>query len=221
MNTQDNSDIRDQVELTDPTKMYNIKGKDGQTIQYEKASGRELFNHYRHNMTSYDQVLDDVRSNQGHVTGRQEKKAAVGAAEQILELYRDEHVKVIQDSQKKGNVLKSLMQKAGVGTAAALSNLLDNWSTKIKEIAQLENSQRSLQLWNDTYRVHQKLVLQVLIKEDVSQEVLDKVKAIYSTRSVNKAIDMGTNLLDLEKSEILKLIKTAVRYANLKLGETE
>ncbi|NJL20975.1 MAG: hypothetical protein HC895_09370 [Leptolyngbyaceae cyanobacterium SM1_3_5] len=194
---------------------YQIRDESGQLVDYEQAKGRQLFDHYRHNMTNYDQVLDEIRAKQGHITGRQEKKASVGAAEQVLEKYRDEHVKVIQDSQKKGQILKNLMQKAGVGTASALASLLDTWSNKIKEIGHLENSQRTLQSWNDTYRVQRELVRELLRQEGVSEEVINKVNAVYKTRSVNKAVELAENFFDLEKSEILKLVKSAIRYTKV------
>lgn len=205
-------DIRDRVELTDLTQLYQIKDGNGRVVDFEEASGREIFNHYRHNMTNYDEVLDEIRAEEGRVTGRQEKKAAVGAAEQVLEKYRDEHVKVIQDSQKKGQILKRLMQKVGVATASALATKLDDWSEKIKKISSLESSQSSLRVWNDTYRVQRELVKLLLIQEGVSLETLDRVNTIYGTRSVNKATDIGSNLLNLEKSEILKLLKSAIKY---------
>jgi hypothetical protein len=208
-------DIRNRVRLTNPEQLYQIQDESGQVIEFEQADGRALFNHYRHNMTNYDQVLDDIRTEQGHVTGRQEKKAAVGAAERVVEIYRNEHIKVIQDSQKKGQVLKTLMQKAGVGTASALVTFLDSCSNKIKEISKLENSQRTLQSWNDTYRVQRELAKQVLRKHEVSEDVIQQINTIYSTRSVNKAVEMATDLLCLEKSEVLKLVKTAVRYTKL------
>ncbi|MGB6013915.1 MAG: hypothetical protein WBG32_04225, partial [Nodosilinea sp.] len=161
-------------------------------------------------------VLDDIRAEQeGNITGRQEKQVAVGAAEKILEEYRNEHVKVIQDSQKKGHILKSLFQKAGVSTASALSQLLDSWSEKIKEIGHLESSQRSLQTWNDTYRVQRELVKALLKQENVSEDIRAKVNAIYGTRSTRKAITLGTNLLNLEESELLNLVKAAIRYTKV------
>lgn len=216
----DSDNIRERVKLTNAEQLYQIKDENGQLIDFEQANGRQLFNHYRHNMTNYDQVLNGVRAEQGHVTGKQEKKAAVGAAEQVLKKYRDEHVKVIKDSQKKGQLLKNLMQKAGVGTASALSNFLDSWSDKIRDIANLENSQRTLQSWNDTYRVQREIVKKLLVSEGISEEVIAKVNAIYSTRSVNKAVEIGSDLFNLEKSEILKFIKSAVRYTKLEPGET-
>jgi hypothetical protein len=215
MNNPDESNPRNKIELTKPEELYQIKDETGQIVDYDRANGRILFNHYRHNMTNYDDVLDRIRQEQGYVRGKQEKEAVMGAAEQILKQYRDEHIKVIQDSQKKGTALKMLFAKARVSTASALANLLDDWSHKIREIGKLENSQRSLQVWNDTYRVQRELVKQLLIREQISPEVIQQINAIYSTRSVNKAIEKGCDLFDLEKSEILKLVKSAIKYAKL------
>lgn len=215
MDKYENSDPRDKIELTNPENLYQIKDTNGQIIDYEEANGRELFNHYRHNMTNYDDVLDEIRQKQGHVKGYQQKKAVIGAAEQVLEKYHEEHIKVIQDSQKKGNILKQILNKAKVGTASALVNLLDDWSEQIKKIGNLENSQRSLQRWNDTYRVQRDLVKKLLKESDINPEIEAQVKAIYSTRSVNKAVEKGCDIFDLEKSEILQLIKSAIRYSQL------
>jgi hypothetical protein len=208
--------VREKVKLTDQTQLYQIKDENGQVISLEEASGRELFNHYRHNMTNYDQILDEVRAEQGYVSGRQENKATAGAAEQVLEKYRDEHIKVIQDSQLKGNVLKALMGKVGVATASALTNKLDEWSEKIKTVSKLENSQNSLRVWNDIYRIQRDLVKIMLVQENISKETIDKVNNIYGTRSVDKAVEKGSILLDLERSEILKLLKKSIKYSKLK-----
>lgn len=210
------SGLRKRVKLTNPEHLYNIQDEDGSQIPYDKANGRQLFNHYRHRMTNYDQVLDEIRmEQQGTITGRQEKQIAVAAAEHILQEYRNEHVKVIQDSQNKGRFIKGLFERFGVSTASALSQLLDSWSEKIKEIGKLENSQRALQGWNDTYRAQRELVKTLLQQEGVSADVLEKVDRIYSTRSVGKTIELGCDLFDFEKSETLKLIRSVIRYTKL------
>lgn len=215
MNSEEDFEIRGRVKITESEELYRVTDQHGRTIEYDKADGRELFNHYRHNMTNYDQVLNDIRTDQGYVSNRQSKQATTGSAEQIIETYRDEHVRVIRDSQKKGHVLKTLMQKVGVGTASALSQTLDAWSSKLKEVARLENSQRTLQVWNDTYRVQRELVKEVLVREDVPEEVKQSITAIYKTRSVGKATALGEELFELEKSEVLKLVKSAIRYSKL------
>ena len=62
-------------------------------------------------MTNYDQVLDDIRDEQGYITGRQEKQAAVGAAEQVLEQYRDEQSELSEIVKIKGIFLEILCKK--------------------------------------------------------------------------------------------------------------
>lgn len=213
MNNQENPDPRDKIKINNPENLYQIKDQNDQIINYEEANGRELFNHYRHNMTNYDDVLDEIRQHQGFVSGKQQKQAVAGSAEQILAKYHEEHIKVIKDSQHKGSILKQLLNKAKVGTTSALSNLLDDCSEQIKRIGNLENSQRSLQTWNDTYRVQRELVKKLLKEESISPEVISQVDAIYKTRSVNKAVEKGSEIFDLEKSEILKLVKSSIRYA--------
>ena len=222
MEAENNNDPRDKVKLTKPENLYQIKDKNGQIINIEKANGRQLFNHYRHNMTNYDDVLDEIRQDQGYITGRQEKKAAIGAAEKVLEKYHEEHLKVIKDDQIKKVALKTIFNKAKVGTAIAVVNLLDSLSTQIdslseevNKVANLERSQRSLQTWNDTYRVQRDLVKKLLKEENISPEVTKKVNLIYKARSVNKAIETGSELFHLEKSEILKIVKSAIRYSKL------
>ena len=215
MSDKEKSDLRDEIKSTNPENLYQIKDSDDRVIDFEQANGRQLFNHYRHNMTNYDEVLDDIREQQGHVKGYQQKKAVMGAAEQVLAEYHKEHIKVVQDSQNKGNILKQLFRKAKVGTASALVNLLDDWSEQIKKVGSLENSQRSLRVWNDTYRVQQKLVKKLIEEADIDPKVKADIKVIYSARSVNKAVEKACGIFDLEKSEIIKLVKTSIRYSKL------
>lgn len=220
---KDNSDIRDKVRLENPDKLYAISDKSGNLIDYDHASGRELFNHYRHGMTNYDEVLDDIRKEQGFVQWSQQKEANTGAAEQILELYRNEHVKVIKDSQQKNSFIKSLMQKFKVTTTTALVNTLDNWADNLTELSNkisenkdhidfLTGSQGAYHRWNNTYRVQKFMVLRTLQDDGVDSVTINKIEQIYKTKSVNKAIELAHQLFDFEESEIIKyFIKPAVR----------
>ncbi len=207
--------IKSMVQVVRPELLYQIRTEYGTVLDFSSASGRELLNHLRHRVTNYDEVLQEIRSGLGYASSFHVKHATNAATELVLALYRDEHVKVIQVAQKRGNILKTLMQKAGVKSASALSNLLDTCSEKLKTVAHLENSQRSLQQWNDTYRVQRVLVKTILEQSGVAPEVQAKVNQIYGTRSVNKAIALGESLLDWERSEILRLVKTVIRYKQL------
>jgi hypothetical protein len=208
-------ELRERIQIKAPDKLYAIEDFQGQAIEIENANGRELFQHLRHNVTNYDQVLDNLRAEQGHVSAWEQKQAVAGAAEKVLELHYKEHLRVVKNSQRRGQILRDLMHRTGVGTASALVSLLDSWSSKIKDIAKLENSQRTLQVWNDTYRVQRELVKQLLKDEAVSVAVQDKVDKIYGTRSVNKAVELGSALFNWERSEVIRLIKRVVNYTQL------
>ncbi len=195
----------DTVKVTNPEYLYQIKYENGQITNLRKILDAA---------TNYNQILDEIRQKQGHLT-EQEKDVVIAAAERVSENYYLEHIKVIRDSQRKGAALRRIFNKAKVGTASAVVSLLDDCSEKIKSIANLENSQKTLRVWNDTYRVQRELVKKILKEENVSPEIIDKVNAIYKTRSVNKAVEKGCAIFDLEKSEILKILRSAIRYSKL------
>lgn len=171
--------IRDAIKITNPEQLYQIKDRNGNIIDLGKASGQELADHYLHRLTNYKEIINNLRAEQGHVSKEQEERLIVAAKEKILQFYRDEHLKVVQEAQTRGNIIKQLLQKVGVGTAAALTQTLDAWSAKIKEISHLESSQRSLQTWNDTYRVQRELVKELLKQNNVSPEIIEQVNQIY------------------------------------------
>lgn len=211
------------VKIVRPELLYAIHDREGQVIDFSSASGRELLNHLRHNVTNYDDVIEKIRIGLGqeYIPSFYIKHATNAATELVLELYRDEHSQVTQVAQERKKFLRELMQKAGVKSAKALSDMLDNLSERLKTVAKLENSQRSLQQWNDTYRVQRVLVKKLLEEANVEPALLDKVNQVYKTRSANKAIALGASLLDWEQSEVLKLVKSAIRYKNLSSSENE
>lgn len=215
--------VKSMVKIIRPELLYQIRNEQGENLDFSSSSGRDLLNHLRHNVTNYDDVLQQIKEGLGRdrVSSFHVKHATNAATELVLELYKDEHVKVIQVAQKRVNILSNLMKKAGVGSATALAGFLDNCSEKLKTVAKLENSQCKLRQWNDTYRVHQVLVKKVLEQADVDPVVQDQVKQIYKTCSVNKAIIMGESLLDWERSKILKAVKSVVRYKDLVGAESQ
>jgi hypothetical protein len=54
-----------------------------------------------------------------------------------------------------------------------------------------------------------------LKQEKASEAVRAKVDQIDGTRSTKMAVALGSNLFNLEESEILKLVKAVVRYTKL------
>lgn len=217
MSKNSEDSIQDRIIITNPEKLYSPHDADGNPIDFEKVTGEQLLKHVCHNMTNHDEVLSQNRDENGEISDFVKKEATLGVSQKILDLYTREHVKVVQDSQVKGEFLKKLMIKAGVGTFSKLSEVLDSISEKLKQIAHLQNSQQSLQAWNDTYRVQRELVKKILITNNVDSATIEQVKLVYGTKSTNKAIDLGCKLLQLEESSILKLVQSSIRYGKSKV----
>jgi hypothetical protein len=210
--SDDNSNLHALVKLNRVHNLYDIRDEKSQPVSWETAQGRIILENCVHNATNYDDVIADLVARLGGVSQENREVLWNRAVSLVMEHYHHEHVKVTQEALKQKSWLHKLMQQAQVTSARSLTQKLDEWSDKIKQFAKLENSQRSLQTWNDTYRVQRDLVKKVLEDEKISPEILLKVNEIYSTRSVNRAVQVGSNLFDLKESEILKLVKSSLRY---------
>lgn len=199
----------DQIKISKPQHLYN----------YGNESDPDFLVRCIHNATNYDEIVaqatqENIQIDIELVKQELWKRAASLVNEHIGEEYK----KVIKHSTKQEKTLKNILNRFSVGTVVALTARLDAFSDKLKDMARLENSQQSLRIWNDTYRVQREIVKEILKRNGVSSEIEQQVNQVYSTRSSNKAIELGGSLLNYEKSEILKLVKSAIRYANTQQG---
>jgi hypothetical protein len=53
--------IKSMVKIVRPELLYQIRTEYGDNLDFSSASGRELLNHLRHNVTNYDDVLEQIR----------------------------------------------------------------------------------------------------------------------------------------------------------------
>ena len=195
----------DQIKISKPQHLYN----------YGNKSDPGFLVRCVHNATNYDEIVKQATQASIQIDIELVKQELwKRAASLVNEHIREEYNKVIEHSTKQKKTLKDILNRFGVGTVVALTAKLDAFSDKLKDMARLENSQQSLRIWNDTYRVQREIVKEILNCNGVSSEVQQQVKAVYGTRSSNKAIEIGGSLLNYEESEILKLVKSAIRYTN-------
>lgn len=211
------NDIRALIEVSRPDLIYSIRDELGRGINFEDAEGWELLNHYRHNATNYDRVCKRIKRNQGFIDDIQIRYCGEAAAEAVLELIRTEHTEVTRKARDQQKTLGKIFQAAGVSSIKKICDILDGVSENLKTIAKLENSQRSLQTWNDAYRGQKALTLKLLEMEDIDSEVIKKVKRIYSARSSNKLVPIWQKLTDWEASETIKLLKKADAFLYTKI----
>lgn len=83
-----------------------------------------------------------------------------------------------------------------------------------KEFASLRSSQNSLKSWNDIYRIQQVLVVEYLKQQNVETSILAQVDNIFKLKSVRQAPKFGCNLLNLEESEIVRLLKKVTKHTS-------
>ena len=195
-------EITNAIKLTDIENFYNVRDKFGNYIDREKATPLQLARHLRHNCTNYDKILDKIRKSNGKVTGYDRKYALVGVLQQVSKKLNDDALNAKAYHTVEIKALENLVKK----------QQFDLHKEYAPTIEYLSRSQKSLQVANDTYRAQRELIKKLINESNVSDEIKSQVKAIYSTRSVDKAIEKCVGIFDLEKSELLQLIKRVIRY---------
>jgi hypothetical protein len=98
------------------------------------------------------------------------------------------------------------------GTVPSPPKALPEVSQLQEELKSTQQSQSSLQTWNDIYRIQQALVIEYLKQNHVDNAVIEDVETIFKLRSVRQAPSLADRLLDLKKSEIIRLLKKTVKY---------
>jgi hypothetical protein len=83
-----------------------------------------------------------------------------------------------------------------------------------KELVSLRSSQSSLKSWNDIYRIQQVLVVEYLKKQNIETSTIDRVENIFKLKSVRQAPKFASNLLNLETSEIIQLLKKVTKHTS-------
>jgi len=90
-------------------------------------------------------------------------------------------------------------------------------SERLKEIEALKNSQRSLQQYNDSYRVQRELIIQLLKVRNVDPEIIAEVEVLSdrTSRSISKHIERFQNMVGWPRSQVVKLIRKYVKYSKI------
>jgi len=194
--------IVNSIKLIDTDNFYNIRDEFGNYINRKNATPEQLTNHWRHNCTNYDEVLDDIRDTKGFISGHDIKCVTRGVLQQVGKKLNNDALKAKADYTTEVKALESLVKK----------QQFDSQKEYAPTIKYLSRSKKSLQVANDTYRAQRELIKKLINESNVSDEIKSQVEAIYSTRSVDKAIEKCVGIFDLEKSELLQLIKRVIRY---------
>ncbi|MGB7412742.1 MAG: hypothetical protein WA902_00900 [Thermosynechococcaceae cyanobacterium] len=167
-------------------------------LDFEEATGTELFDHYRHSLTNYDEVWKRIeREETGGISNRQLLWCKQTAAEVVIAYFRNEFNRQQKLASTNQNLIRQLVQKAGVNRAKDLMTFVSKAAYRIT----------SFQNHNDNYRTQKVLVLELLKIEDAAPSTIDKVEQLFAQRGHNKTVKMWQKLTDWESSEILSLLK--------------
>jgi hypothetical protein len=125
-------------------------------------------------------------------------------------------IELIADSDNDPETITEVAKGWRVLGFKLIADWLDNLSEKIKKIAHLENSQASLRYWNDMYRIQQSLSLKLLEKEGIDLKFSSKIVKIHGIKSISRTIEYGKKFLDMERSDVLKWLKSLQKGKKIK-----
>jgi len=151
---------------------------------------RQAFNYLRHRATNYDELLDRHRQQYGNVTPAENKALTQGAADVVIQAFREENVELIRGRANTpfAKFARSLAQLLGLDEGVDLAMIHD--ATK-----KLKQSQAMYRSWNERYRRQRELILKVV--EAASPEIRNQVRAVYKANSKAKLSALEEQLSDV------------------------
>ena len=172
--------LRRAVKLTKPELLARVP---------DDYTPRAVFNYLRHNATNYDELLEQHQRQYGRVTSDENKALVKGAADAVIQAFRDENIELIQGVANTpfAKFARSLANLFGLGSDVNLAMIYD--ATK-----KLKQSQVMYKSWNERYRRQRDLVLKAV--EAASPEVREQVQAIYKANSKAKLNALEKRLSD-------------------------
>lgn len=176
-------------------------------LDFEEATGTELFAHYRHSLTNYDEVWKRVdREELDGISDRQLVWCKQAAAEVVVAYFRDEFNRQQKLARANQNFIRKLLNEAGVQKAQELMEFV---SQAVHRITSFQNH-------NDNYRTQKVLVLELLKIENTAPETIDKVEQVFAQRGYNKTVQKWQQLTSWESSEILNFLKRSSTTRKIK-----
>lgn len=150
---------------------------------------RQAFNYLRHRATNYDSLLESHRQQYGNVTPAEIKALTQGAADVVIQAFRDENVELIHGHSNTpfAQFARSLKKLLGLDSGVDLGMIHD--ATR-----KLKQSQAMYKSWNERYRRQRELILKVV--EGANPEIRQKVIAIYKANSNNKLMKLEKEIFD-------------------------
>ncbi len=137
------------IKLDRPHLFYAVRDNNKRLIDFEKASGRLLYNHLRHNCTNYDAEIKRIRKKYfdgAWLDDELTKEIDRFAAEVILEKTRDINIKladrvasILEENDNLASKLSKIFQSAGTKSIDAIMTILVDARSKIDDPEEAQN----------------------------------------------------------------------------------
>ena len=183
-------------------------------IPLKDATSAQIFNHYRHNVTNYDEVIDLVKIAQnGYISDKQVKWCSAAAAEVVMAVLRTEHEITLEKYFELESDFGDIIQAAGTNNLhdiielikKSVSNAVE--STLQKSLIRANHSRNSYRNENNLQRCKLYLIDDTVNHEDDINIIRERVNTVLKQRGTNKLAEAWAKLTDWESSEIIELFK--------------
>lgn len=192
-------------------------------IPLRDATSAQIFNHYRHNVTNYEEAIDLVkRSQNGYISDKQVKWCSAASAEVVMAVLRTEHEITLEKYFELESDFDDIIQAAGTNNLhdiielirKSVSNAVE--STLQKSLIRANHSRNSYRNENNLQRCKLYLINDTVNHEDDIGVIRERVNTVLKQRGTNKLAEAWAKLTDWESSEIIELFKREGLIRDLK-----
>lgn len=183
-------------------------------VPLKDATSAEIFNHYRHNVTNYEEAIDLVKESQdGYISDKQVKWCSAASAEVVLAVLRTEHEVTLEKYFELESDFDDIIKAAGTNNLheiielikKSVGNVVDN--TLQKSLIRANRSRNSYRNENNLQRCKLYLIDDTVNHEDDLSVIRERVNIVLKQRGTNKLAEVWAKLTDWESSEIIELFK--------------
>lgn len=196
-----------------------IRDERGQKILEEiplkNATSAQIFNHYRHNVTNYDEAIAIIKKNQdGYITDKQVKWCSAAAAEVVMAVLRTEHEITLEKYFELESDFQDIIKAAGTNNLYDIIQLIKRSvgnaveTTLQKTLIKANHSRNSYRNENNLQRCKLYLIKDVVNHEDDIYVMRKQVNIVLKQRGIHKLAEAWSNLTNWERSEVMNLFKS-------------
>lgn len=192
-------------------------------IPLQDATSAQLFNHYRHNVTNYEEAIDLIKQSQnGYISDKQVKWCSAASAEVVMAVLRTEHEITLEKYFELESDFQDIIEAAQTNNLFDIIQLIRQSvgnaveSTLQKSLIRANNSRNTYRNENNLQRCKLYLIDDTVNHEDDLGVIRERVNIVLKQRGTNKLAEAWAKLTDWESSEVIELFKREGLIRDLK-----